>query len=675
MHSYQILLLVLYGLSICSIVLLLLTTHVYKVKWHPVVNVILWMSVPSAIAALLHYPLDGVLRERLPIIPGERPVGQQHTALAYFCAVDAILLYIFSAISSGLAVSFTLVRTSAYQASLVLMEHLPFQSLFAVVVKSKHPGISSSPRTWRSFRWLWDPSTTTLCVVPFIWSLPLIGVGIETIVRTSRGHIPSIYYSNTYCNIDDVTYQLISGIILGSPLIVAAALIFAIVGTLTHMAIKNRGRASQSVNVPLALRFSAIVVQIFITAILLLCEISLEDYQLRGVFDLHIYWTSVTPLFFFFIFGTQRDLMAIWKYWAYRLAGKQPRYTPRSSNEGQTLSNTSAPATVNINDPNFIHKLGEGAQDVYKGDRKVHSPSSSAGGRTSGSIADALGPLGMKHSTDPSDLSSHFDRDVEAAIPEAISERSHPAHTLESPKAPSSVLSPHQTQFYSAPSVLSSQGLVSSHGHSGTRGLLTSRGDLPPSEPPFIVVTDGFGAVFGAQVPPNEHSGLMGRPIMTRAERERWLATDERQQRPRAEFGRERRKSVGLPPPPRSPRQSNARPSSAGGATALESKPNQRRGAGLGSGTSQPWNWDSPFHFGPNTTVQGGRNQPSSEGSGSASRHDSDLGIEMEEKVKTPSNGSFERGHVRHESQEESLRTSWVSKNSRVSVASDRTFG
>lgn len=654
MHSYHILVVVLYALSICSIVLLLLTTHVYKVKWHPVVNVILWMSIPSAIAALLHYPLDDALRERLPIIPAERPLEQQHTALAYFCAVDAILLYIFSAISSGLTVSFTL-------------------SLFAVVVKSKHPGISSSPKTWRSFRWLWDPSTTTLCVVPFIWSLPLIGAGIETIVRTSRNHFPSIYYSNTYCNIDDIPYQLISGIILGLPLIVATALIFAIIGTLAHMAIKNRGRASQSVNIPLALRFAAIVIQIFITAILLLCEISLKDEKLRGVFDLHIYWTSVTPLFFFFIFGTQRDLMAIWKYWAYRLAGKQPRYTPRSSNEGQTLSNSSAPATINTNDPYFIPKLEEGVQDMRKGDRKVHRPSSSAGGRTSGSIADALGPLGMKHSTDPSDLSGHFDRDVETAIPQAIPERVHPVHTLQGPKVPSPTMSPHQTQFYSAPSVLSSQGLVSSHGHSGTRGLLTSQSNLPRSEPPFIVVTDGFGAVFGAQVPPNEHSGLMGRPIMSREERERWLATDARQQRPRAEFGRERRKSVGLPPPPRSPRQSNARPSSAGGVTALE--PNQRRGAGLGSGTSQPWNWDSPFHFGPSTAVQGGRNQQSSEGSGSASRHDSDLGIEMEEKVKTPSNGSFERGHVRHESQEESLRTSWVSKGSRVSVASDRTFG
>ncbi|KAH7337050.1 hypothetical protein B0J17DRAFT_629651 [Rhizoctonia solani] len=578
MHSYHILVVVLYALSICSIVLLLLTTHVYKVKWHPVVNVILWMSIPSAIAALLHYPLDDALRERLPIIPAERPLEQQHTALAYFCAVDAIL-------------------------------------------------------------WLWDPSTTTLCVVPFIWSLPLIGAGIETILMFlwDRSNIDPGSFLQTYCNIDDIPYQLI-----------ATALIFAIIGTLAHMAIKNRGRASQSVNIPLALRFAAIVIQIFITAILLLCEISLKDEKLRGVFDLHIYWTSVTPLFFFFIFGTQRDLMAIWKYWAYHLAGKQPRYTPRSSNE-------------------------EGVQDMRKGDRKVHRPSSSAGGRTSGSIADALGPLGMKHSTDPSDLSGHFDRDVETAIPEAIPERVHPVHTLQGPKVPSPTMSPHQTQFYSAPSVLSSQGLVSSHGHSGTRGLLTSQSNLPRSEPPFIVVTDGFGAVFGAQVPPNEHSGLMGRPIMSREERERWLATDARQQRPRAEFGRERRKSVGLPPPPRSPRQSNARPSSAGGVTALE--PNQRRGAGLGSGTSQPWNWDSPFHFGPSTAVQGGRNQQSSEGSGSASRHDSDLGIEMEEKVKTPSNGSFERGHVRHESQEESLRTSWVSKGSRVSVASDRTFG
>ncbi|CAE6464002.1 unnamed protein product [Rhizoctonia solani] len=659
MHSYQILVVVLYGISVCSIVLLLLTTYTYKVKWHPVVKVILWMLIPSAITALLHYPLDHPLRERLPIVPAERPLDQQHTALAYFCAVDAILLYLFSAISSGLTVSFTL-------------------SLFAVVVKSKHPNISASPRTWRSFRWLWDPSITTLCVAPFIWALPLIGFSIEAVVRTSRTHYPSIYYSNTYCNIDDYTYQLVSGIILGLPLIIATALILAIIGILTHLAIKNRGRASKSVNAPLALRFAAIVTQIFITAIFMLCEISLQDDQLRGVFDLHIYWTSLTPLIFFFIFGTQQDLMIIWKYWAYRLAGKQPRCTPRSSNEGQTLSNSTAPGTIDTNDPHFIRKLGEGAQNAYKGSGKAHRASSSAGGRASGSIADQLGSLTMKHSTDPSDLSGRINQDLEAAIPENASEHDRSAlslaipelsRTSEGPKASSPT---GQGRFYSTPSVLSSQGLVSSHGHSGTHGLLTSQNDPPRSEPPFIVVTDGFGAVFGAQVPPNARAGMMGRPIMTRQERERWLAADEGRRRPRAEFGRERRKSVGLPPPPRSPRQSNARPSSAGAVAALE--PNQRAGAGLGSGASPSWNWDSPFHFGPGAPVQGVRDRDPSDG-GSGSHNGSDLGIEMEEKIKTPSNGSFERGHIRHESQEQNIRTSWVSKDSRASVASDRTFG
>ncbi|KEP50380.1 Rad60-SLD domain protein [Rhizoctonia solani 123E] len=441
------------------------------------------------------------------------------------------------------------------------------------------------------------------------------------------------------------------------------------------MAIKNRGTASQSVNIPLALRFAAIVIQIFITAIFLLCEISLHDDQLVVIFDLHPYWTSVTPLIFFFTFGTQRDLMVIWKYWAYRLAGKQPRYTPRSSNEGQTLSNSSAPATINTNDPHFIKKLGEGA----RGNGKVHRASSSAGGRTSGSIMDLYGPLGAKHSTDPSDLNGRIDRDIEAATPKTVPDREHPALTLGLPelshapdglKASSPTMSSSQAHFYSSPSVLSSQALVSSQGHSGTHGLMTAQSNLPRSEPPFIIVTDGFGAVFGAQVPPNMHSGIMGRQIMSREERERRLALDEQQRRPRAEFGRERRQSVGLPPPPRSPRQSNARPSSAGGAAALE--PNQRGGAGLGSGISPPWNWDSPFRLGPSASAQGVRDRESSD---CTSRDDSDPGIEMEEKVRTPSGGSFERGHVRHESREESLRTSWVSKDPRASVASDRTFG
>jgi hypothetical protein len=63
----------------------------YSVKWHPVVGVILWMSLPLAICSLLHYPLHNPLREYLPILPSERALDQQHTHLAYFCAAEAIL--------------------------------------------------------------------------------------------------------------------------------------------------------------------------------------------------------------------------------------------------------------------------------------------------------------------------------------------------------------------------------------------------------------------------------------------------------------------------------------------------------------------------------------------------------------------------------------------------------
>jgi low affinity Fe/Cu permease len=83
-----------------------------------------------------------------------------------------------------------------------------------------------------------------------------------------------------------------SGVILGLPLIVAAILVIAIVIMLVDIGVRNRERASRSVNVPLALRFTAIVIQIFITAIVLICEISLQDNQLRSVFRLHIYWTG-----------------------------------------------------------------------------------------------------------------------------------------------------------------------------------------------------------------------------------------------------------------------------------------------------------------------------------------------------------------------------------------------
>ncbi|KAG8729844.1 hypothetical protein FRC12_020671, partial [Ceratobasidium sp. 428] len=265
-----------------------------------------------AFSSLLNYPFHEQLREHLPIIPADRPLDQQHTRLAYFCAADAILLYMFSAIGSGLTVSFTL-------------------SLFAVVIKSRNPKLHSSPRTWRSFRWLWDPSTTALCVGPFIWALPVVCAAVEAL---------------TFCNIDDYRYQLVASIIAGFPLILSVGLSVATSVIIIQMYIRDRATTAQSINIPLALRFAAIVLQIFVITIVLLCEITLTDAQLKVMFRFHLYWAALGPLILFIIFGTQRDLIRIWRYWIYCLIGKEPTFTPRSSNEAAMLSNSSGPGTV-----------------------------------------------------------------------------------------------------------------------------------------------------------------------------------------------------------------------------------------------------------------------------------------------------------------------------------------
>jgi hypothetical protein len=406
------------------------------------------------------------------------------------------------------------------------------------------------------------------------------------------------------------------------------------------------------------------------------------DYSLRLPLS-----SGLTPLILFCIFGTQRDVMCIWKFWAYRLIGKQPQFTPRTSNEGQTLSNTSAPST-GANELHVIHTLKGATREMHQTDGKAHRVSSSAGGRES--ISDPLGLMTVKHSTAPSDLSGHLDHDLESALPETGSKCSRPGPSLAMPDLPympetpnlsaSATMSPRQAQLYSSATAISSQGLVSSQGHSGTRSLISSQNTISQSDPPFIVVTDGFGAMFGAQVPSSVREGTVGRQIISHQERRRWLTAHERRH-PHTGDSREPRKSVGLPPPPRSPRQSNARPTSAGGNTMFAGKEGGAPGLGPSNLTVAPapvaasWNWDSPFRVVGSPSVLEMRSKDTSDG-GTISRGDSELGIEMEEKVKTPSNRSFERGHAEQESQgKEGSRDSWLSKNSRMSVTSDRTFG
>ncbi|KAG9095735.1 hypothetical protein FS749_009908 [Ceratobasidium sp. UAMH 11750] len=639
------------------IIQLLATTRLYRARWHPVVAVILWQSIPMAVCSFLHYPLHKPLREHLPIIPAERPLDQQHTPLAYFCAVDAIFIYIFGAIGSGLTVSLTL-------------------SLFSVVVKSGNPGLHSAPRTWLSFRWLWDPTTTALCVGPFIWALPIIGAAIETLVRTSRAHYPSIYYSYTYCNIDDYQYQLISATILGLPLIVSVGLILVTLILIARIYIRDRA-ASRSINVPLAFRFMLIVLQTFIMAIILICEICLKDDQLKGVHRFHLYWTALVPLILFVVFGTQNDLLNIWRYWAYRMIGREPTFTPRSSNEAATLSNSSGPATT-VNGRFVVSTTAPPHRNPDTLGRKAHRASSSAGE----SILDPPDLFATKNTTDLHHNEVVSNPDLELALSPTNGKQTRQASPLAFPVLPYAAETPtplpnaniRRVDFYSAAADTSSQGLASTISHSGGHGSLASH--RPRSDRPFIVVTDGFGAVFGAQIPAG-HGRMMGRPIISPQERDRRLAVPTAPRRPSFNGGNqvERRRSVGLPPPPRSPRQSIVRPISAGGTGMLECGTGERGGpVGVSVTTPTPvataWGWDSPFSpVGRSAPLVSSVTRGSDSGNGS---HDLD-GIEMQEHLKPPSNGSFEHEVTQRSSQEQHS-NGWA-RASRVSVASDRTFG
>ncbi|KAG9123453.1 hypothetical protein FRC07_014921 [Ceratobasidium sp. 392] len=549
-------------------------------------------------------------------------------------------------------------------------------------VKSRNPKLHSAPRTWRSFRWLWDPPTAALCIGPFVWALPVFGAAIETLVRTSRDRYPAIYYSNTYCNIDDYQYQQISGVIVGMPLVVSLGLVLATFAMIIRIYIRDRATASQSINLPLAFRFAAIVLQIFIMTIILLCEIALKDNRLRGVFRFHLYWAALGPFVLFIIFGTQRDLMRIWKYWAYRLVGKEPAFTPRSSNEAATLSNSSGLGTMANGRYNTT---AQGPRELQAVGRKSHRVSFSAGARDSVSISDRPELSAVKHTTDLHRDEVTSNPDLELALvttdvhspgsqtPQAspLSPLTFPAlpYVAELSVSPAPSANARQTDFYSTPADMSSQGLnTSTISHSGGQGLLASY-HPSRSNQPLIVVTRGFDAMFGAQV---------GQPIISPQERERRLAVPTAARRPSFNGGIqiERRRSTGLPPPPR---QSIGRPTSAGRSAAGEREGPAPTGTGASVAAPSPvaaaWNWDSPFRsVGKSAPLAPITTHTSDSGSGS--RGDTS-GIELQEHLKTPSNRSSEHGRAQRSSQEQhsdSARGSWA-RASRASVASDRTFG
>lgn len=370
--------------------------------------------------------------------------------------------------------------------------------------------------------------------------------------------------------------------------------------------------------------------------------------------------------------------MSIWRYWCCRLVGKEPSFTPRTSAEGQTLSNGSGPSAAPANEPHIIRAMGDSERDGYVAGRKAHKTSSSTGGRGSGSISEPPGLAAIEPPAKPLGSSIRSRRDVESimmpsSMRSAAKQTRLPAipsleFTAESIDNSSPISeSTQQAQFYATSAGVSSQGLSSnSHSH----GLLASQNDLSPPNPALLTVNDGFGVMFGAQVP--QSSRTIGRSIILPQERERRLGVPlNRQRRPSAQSdysSRDPRKSMGLPPPPRSPRPSNARPPSAGSVSLLDFGGNKRgpTPTGLDGPTSAPvatpWNWDLPFSAANASALSTGGSNTNS------TSHGDQEGIELQ---KTQSSKSTEHGSPG----QSSARESYVSENSRASVASDRTFG
>ncbi|KAH7103719.1 hypothetical protein BKA62DRAFT_49352 [Auriculariales sp. MPI-PUGE-AT-0066] len=285
--------------NVVNLVLLLLlffTTYVRKIQQHPVVIVLLGLAIPRSIVAALPAFFFDELKYQLPFRLDSRferaKEGYQNTWLARYCAGQGIAMYYFLTAQAFFAISFTV-------------------PMLLIAMRS--------PKLWKNREHVKLPSKYLLCAVPFIWALPVVVHAIPTIMHNRRTGYPSIYYTPMgYCTIDSRVYQTVSAILIGLPLLAGGIITILIFVFIARFYTRHRGvpRRSRAIDISVLLRFGLMLSIVFLNGIILLCEISLHDTRLVGIWRLDFYWTTLTPLMEVLIFGTQRVYLETWLGWA-----------------------------------------------------------------------------------------------------------------------------------------------------------------------------------------------------------------------------------------------------------------------------------------------------------------------------------------------------------------------
>ncbi|EJD54250.1 hypothetical protein AURDEDRAFT_156029 [Auricularia subglabra TFB-10046 SS5] len=291
MYVGAALLAVVNALNIALIGLLFVTAHLRKIPRHPVVSTILWTAIPRSLVAALPAFQYRQLREDLPWKLDDRTEASQRTPLARFCAAQGMLMYYFLAAQAFFAVCFTV-------------------PMLMIAIQSS--------KLWKDRTSVRLPFPYLLSISPFVWALPTVCFAIPVLLQSARAGHPAIYFTPMgYCNIDSRPYQMLSACLIGIPLIVGVVLavlifVFMIRFYSTHSGVPRRGRV---VDAGLMLRFSMVLIIVYLDAILTLCEISLDDKFLGGIWQFDLYWTTFTPMVEFILFGFQRPFLRTWRGW------------------------------------------------------------------------------------------------------------------------------------------------------------------------------------------------------------------------------------------------------------------------------------------------------------------------------------------------------------------------
>ncbi|KAI0778224.1 hypothetical protein BD413DRAFT_630317 [Trametes elegans] len=276
------------GLESCNIILMTLLVATPAPK-HPMVNSLI-------VACLVRSTLDILPSILKKVRPGDLPYDQaiQQSAVLSFCFSDSVLLAYATVVKAAFAVSFT----------------LPALWLAIIQIRPKRSA-DDYPR-------LTKRTVLLLCLIPFVWALPVLIVPIPRLVR---GEINWAKFSVNSCYISDNAFTIVSLVFTLIPLVLAALISCAVVFVVNRWSGKMSSHRATLYSKRSA-RFAALVIVTCVSATLYAVVLArwihghqVWDQPVKLLVRASVMWEAITPLLFFAIFAAQEEIYATWLGW------------------------------------------------------------------------------------------------------------------------------------------------------------------------------------------------------------------------------------------------------------------------------------------------------------------------------------------------------------------------